>query len=124
MTAAEPLTLPGRLTRLARRLRAVVEDNDRTPLAEFAQAVLNQVLPAVRAAEVQADEAEMLRAEAADRERSREALQSALGDLHHLTALIDATDPGALSKPWLVEHLRALTARAEESLKTERINHV
>lgn len=100
-TPVDRLTLVARLERLARRVQAVVDD--RSLVAPFAQAVLGQLQPAVADAAVQADELDMLRAQAADRERARDGLQSARRDLQNMADLIGGLDQGALSKTWLGE---------------------
>jgi hypothetical protein len=86
----ERLTLAARLKRLARHVQAVVDD--RGLVAGFAAAVLAQLEPAVADAEVQALDVEMLRAQAADRERARDGLQSARRDLQNMADLIDGLD--------------------------------
>jgi hypothetical protein len=116
----ERLTLVGRLTRLAGHVQAVVDDGGL--VAGFASAVLGQLGPAVADAEVEADQIEMLRAQAADRERARGGLQAARRDLGYLVGLIDGMEPAALSRSWLIERLTGSIGRLDESLKPDPVN--
>lgn len=113
----ERLTLAGRLTRLAGHVQAVVDGGG--VAAGFASAVLGQLAPAVFDAEVEADQIEMLRGQAADRERVRDGLQSARRDLQNLVDLVEGIDPAVLSKSWLVERLENSIGRLGESLDTK-----
>jgi hypothetical protein len=115
--AADRLTLVGRLIRLRVHARSVADGLGRD--ADFARLVLEHLGPAVAAAEVQADEVVMLRAEAADREHARGALQAARTDVAALMAAIDGMDPSLLSKAWLMERLQGAVSRVDESLRTK-----
>ena len=116
-TAAARLTLVGRLIRLHVHAESVADVPGRD--ADFARLVLGHLGPAVAAAEVQADEVAMLRAEAADRERVRGALQSARADVEALMVAIEGIEPSLLSKAWLVERLQGVVSRVDESLKSK-----
>jgi hypothetical protein len=115
---ADRLTLAGRLRRLAGHAQAVADAGGAAE-SGFAAAVLGQLTPAVEDAEVQALDVEMLRAQAADRERARGGLQAVRHDLRFLLDLVDGLDSETVRKPWLVERLAATIGRLDESMNTK-----
>jgi hypothetical protein len=107
-------TLAGRLEYL-RDHALQVGESGRADL-EFARLLRAHLERALDAAQVQALEVEMLRGEAADRERSRDGLQSARRDLQNLVDVIERLDAGVLSKSWLIERLADSVGRIDVSL--------
>lgn len=107
-------TLVGRLEYLRDHALRVGESG-RADL-EFARLLRAHLERALDAAQVQALEVEMLRGEAADRERSRDGLQSARRDLQNLVDVIEGLDAGVLSKSWLIERLADSVGRIDVSL--------
>lgn len=105
--ALERLSLSGRLARLAGHARTVAAGRRPDATTRFASAVVLQLDLAIDAAELQDLEVAMLRAQAADREQSRAALQQFGRDL----AAIGAMSEGQ-SAEWAVARMRAVLDRA------------
>lgn len=104
---------------LVDRLKFLVDEARRLPNRALGEAFRLQLETALAAAETGADETAILRAEAADREHARGALQSARADVAALTVSIEGMDPSLLSKAWLVERLQGVVSRVDESLKSK-----
>lgn len=110
------LTLTGRLIRLSAHARSVADVPRPDAASRFASAVVAQLALVLDAAEVQADELEMLRAQAADRERVRGVLQAVAAEVERLDAALSANRSrpasAVVSAQWALERIRDLMAPA------------
>ena len=107
------LTLAGRLDRIAGYVQRV-GDAGRVD-AGFARALLEHLEPIVGEAAIQADEIDMLRAQAADREACRAVIQAVGLELDHLErVLADAPKQSATTETvrWALVRIRDVIEKA------------
>ena len=114
-TPTEPVTLADRLTRLSDYVRRIADA--RWVDAAFARALLDHLGPIAAEASIQAagaDQAEIYRAQAADRERLRGVVQAVAAELDRLDAALasDRRSPEAESARFAVQRIRDLIGPA------------